>query len=98
MSKWIGWACLGLLLGVVSLGIVVPRSSGEDKPEPGAPKRAEGPAAPKWEYLVSHDKLETRELNKLGAEGWELIAVTGERPSRAASEYAAPGFYFKRRK
>lgn len=30
----------------------------------------------KWEYMVIDDPTET-ELNKLGAQGWELVAVNG---------------------
>ena len=28
-----------------------------------------------WEYLVIEEKRNTEELNLLGAEGWELVAV-----------------------
>ena len=30
----------------------------------------------KWEYKILRDAPSEDELNKLGAEGWELIAVT----------------------
>jgi hypothetical protein len=28
-----------------------------------------------WEYLAVQETLEADDLNKLGAEGWELVAV-----------------------
>ncbi len=28
-----------------------------------------------WEYLMIQETLDANELNKLGAEGWELVAV-----------------------
>jgi hypothetical protein len=31
----------------------------------------------KWEYKVIRGELSEDQLNTLGAEGWELIAVTG---------------------
>lgn len=31
----------------------------------------------KWEYKVIEGSLSPEELNTLGAEGWELIQVTG---------------------
>ncbi len=28
-----------------------------------------------WEYLIAEETLNSAELSKLGAEGWELVAV-----------------------
>ena len=57
---------------------------------PGAAPRAEDP---KWEYktvIASHDASQTI-LNRLGAEGWELVSVTAQPGDRAA-------YYLKHRK
>lgn len=35
----------------------------------------------KWEYLVVTETMSSEELSRLGAEGWELVAV------------AAPGYF-----
>lgn len=49
----------------------------------------------RWEYLVVTEPLDTRSLNDLGADGWELVAVVSpahfvlhhffKREARAAS-------------
>jgi ATP-dependent Clp protease ATP-binding subunit ClpC len=51
---------------------------------PGPPRvhRWEGPGPPRvharWEYDVLHvEEIEEKQLNELGAEGWELVAVAG---------------------
>jgi len=46
----------------------------------------------KWEYKVLNGGLSEDELNKLGAEGWELIAVTG-----TGTQYYEIRTYLKRR-
>lgn len=60
------------------------------KEVPGAVLRAEDP---KWEYktvIAAHDVSQTI-LNRLGAEGWELVSVTAQPGDRAA-------YYLKHRK
>ncbi len=48
----------------------------------------------KWEYKTVWDnfQLNDNELNKLGAEGWELIAF-----NKASSQIWSSGWTFKRR-
>lgn len=48
------------------------------------------PQPPAWEYKVLDNSWDERDLNKLGAEGWELVAVDA---SRGDHVYA----FFKRR-
>lgn len=48
----------------------------------------------KWEYKIMHEPLGGEgefHMNKLGQEGWELVAVTTHTHSSSAI------FYFKRR-
>jgi hypothetical protein len=47
----------------------------------------------KWEYKILKEAPSEAELNKLGAEGWELIVIAG-----AVSEYYDIRYYFKRPK
>ena len=59
----------------------------------------------KWEYLSRSNWLDERELNALGEQGWELVAVaSGGRTSKETGDII-PGFdsyrvrlYFKRPK
>lgn len=48
-----------------------------------------------WEYQ-EHDDLDADQLNNIGDEGWELVAVIGERWSDRLSEGFRARFYFKR--
>lgn len=43
----------------------------------------------KWEYLVTENAVESK-LNRLGQEGWELVAVTFNDSGSSRT------FYFKR--
>ena len=101
--------CFLLVTGLaLLLGPTVSMSQlGGTAPAPAAPAKASAGAGARWEY-----KVQTREaitelgkndfaagLNKLGDEGWELVAVTGVVAAgfdRAAPR--APEYYLKRRK
>ena len=46
----------------------------------------------KWEYMSKSGDLDDFDLDELGENGWELVAVT-------SNEFGQPGtFYFKRPK
>ncbi len=68
----------------------------------GARKKP-APANPRWQYLVEYGKggaLPFGQLDKLGADGWELCATisTPDTPSDMTSGWpAVVQFYFKRR-
>ena len=60
---------------------------------PNALKEVPRAEDPKWEYktvIAAHDVSQTI-LNRLGAEGWELVSVTAQPGDRAA-------YYLKHRK
>jgi hypothetical protein len=91
--RFLSWMAV-LLVGVLLLGAWSPAAVGEEAPKP---KPALGP---KWEYRVLA-KREVAELgkkdlaaglNKLGDEGWELVAVEPQ----AGRSSGQPTYYFKR--
>jgi hypothetical protein len=87
---------MAVLLGVLFAAASSPVTAGDEAPQ------AKGAVAPKWEYqalskeqVVAHGKKDLAAgLNKLGDDGWELVAVVPEgRPERRAGQAT---FYFKR--
>jgi hypothetical protein len=62
-------------------------SSAQEKGNEGVEKARGAADPPKWEYKLTqfaqNDKADEKELNRLGGEGWELVAVTPFGPQNA---------------
>ncbi len=97
----------GAIITSLALAVAIgPRSAGQDTPKPVL--------RPKWEYKLVEQKLDEKQLNALGDEGWELVSATGGQPYIASAqhvpqgggqtkanntiEYAKPVYHFKRLK
>ncbi len=56
------------------------------------------PARQTWEYKEFRSPVGEKELNELGAQGWELVAVLENLSISAGSGYGRPTYYLKRAK
>jgi ribosomal protein L12E/L44/L45/RPP1/RPP2 len=51
-----------------------------------------------WEYRAVERKLSEKDMNELGAQGWELAAVAGGGSGATAAGSSVTTLYFKRKK
>ena len=81
--KPVAFAVLGAVIATAAFGNV---------PPPPAPPKAIPQPAPAWEYRVHVGNTHATELNKIGAEGWELATSYNNHPNGGTTHT------FKRRK